>query len=144
MIYVVSKNKIPPPLSVVNSQSRITINSSNPVFIMQGEVEISGTIAGTFYHVCGIAVYVDDVAINKGTGRNLCHIDCMNVYYSNGNNGWLMHMPYNTSSVVLNVGIHTIKIGVICKWSGTKRTTRVNDRSSNDMASSSNLIVREL
>ena len=147
-----NSSKITTPLSVVNSDSRITINSNNPVVIMQGEVKvleacklkISGTIASTFYYVSGIAIYIDDTPISLGTGTNLCHVDCMNVHYGNGNNGWLMHLPYLTSTNLLGVGTHTIKVGVICKWRGSKNTMYVNNRSSNDMASSSNLMVEAL
>ena len=120
---------------------------------MEGEVEvlepcqleISGEISGSFYHVSGIAVYVDDVAINTGTGTNRCHVDCMKTrYFGTGSNSYIVSVPYDTTTDILTVGVHTIKIGVICKWAGTKRTMYINNRSDNDMASSSCLIVKEL
>lgn len=141
-----------PSVSVINTAARITINANDPVVILSADIElkeaskllISGVINGTFYYVCGIAAYVDGTPINLGTGNNRCHADCFQVMYGNGSNGWMSPRAYETVSPALDAGNHKVEIGVIAKWAGTKRTMYINNRSSNDMASSSSLIVRAI
>ncbi len=141
-----------PSVSVINNSPRITINANDPVVILTAGIElqeaskllISGVINGTFYYVCGIAAYVDGTPINLGTGNNRCHTDCFQVMFGNGNNGWMSPCAYETVSPVLDAGNHKVEIGVIGKWAGNKGTMYINNRSNNDMASSSSLIVRAL
>ena len=141
-----------PSVSVINNSPRITINANDPVVILTADIQlqeaskllISGVINGTFHYVCGIAAYIDGTPINLGTGNNRCHSDCFQVMYGNGNNGWMSPRAFETVSPILDAGNHRVKIGVIGKWAGRSRTMYINNRSSNDMASSSSLIVRAL
>lgn len=140
------------PSAVILNSARQTINADDPVKVMTAtitlkapsKVMIEGVLNGTFYYVCGVAAYVNGTPINLGTGNNRCHVDCFQVSYIGGSNGHMRAEPYKTVTDVLPVGTHTIEIGVIGKWAGTKRTMYLNNRSSNDMASSSSLIVRAL
>jgi len=150
----------PANLAVSNKPSAVhilsdalqTINADDPVVIMSVEVElteparlcIEGVVNGSFYYVCGLAAYVDDAPINLGTGNNRCHTDCFQIMYGNGNNNFMCPIPYKTVTDELPVGTHTIALGVIGKWAGTKRAVYINSRASDDMASTSSLIVKAL
>jgi len=130
----------------------ITINADDPVVIMTvefelpkpGRVVIEGVVNGSFYHVCGLAAYVDEAPINKGTGDNLCHVDCFQIMFGNGGNNFMCPIPYKTVTDELPAGPHKVELAVIGKWSGVKRAIYINSRLADDMASTSSLIVREL
>lgn len=134
----------------INATPRITINSSDPFVIMSAEIELqeparlmlSGVINGTFHYVCGIAAYVNEVPIRTGT--NNCHADCFQLVYGNGGDSYICNVPFETTTEILPVGTHRIKIGVLGRWGETTRDIYINNRNSNDMASSSSLIVRAL
>ena len=138
--------------SVINADARILINADNPVVILSGDIEllkpkkllISGVINGNFNHVCGLAAYVNGNPINQGTGTNRCHADCFQIMYGNGSSSYMCPIPFETSTEILDSGTHKIELGVISKWYNTKRTIYINNRSYNDMASSSSLIVRAI
>lgn len=138
--------------SVINADARILINADNPVVILSGDIEllkpkkllISGVINGNFKHVCGLAAYVNGNPINQGTGTNRCHADCFQIMYGNGSSSYMCPIPFETSTEILDSGTHKIELGVISKWYNTKRTIYINNRSNNDMASSSSLIVRAI
>ena len=138
--------------SVINADARILINADNPVVILSGDIEllkpkkllISGVINGNFNHVCGLAAYVNGNPINQGTGTNRCHADCFQIMYGNGSSSYMCPIPFETSTEILDSGTHKIELGVISKWYNTKRTIYINNRSNNDMASSSSLIVRAI
>ncbi|MGB0687957.1 MAG: hypothetical protein ACPGMX_07790 [Paracoccaceae bacterium] len=138
--------------SVINADARILINADNPVVILSGDIEllkpkkllISGVISGNFNHVCGLAAYVNGNPINQGTGTNRCHADCFQIMYGNGSSSYMCPIPFETSTEILDSGTHKIELGVISKWYNTKRTIYINNRSYNDMASSSSLIVRAI
>ena len=138
--------------SVINADARILINADNPVVILSGDIEllkpkkllISGVINGNFNHVCGLAAYVNGNPINQGTGTNRCHADCFQIMYGNGSSSYMCPIPFETSTEILDSGTHKIELGVISKWYNAKRTIYINNRNSNDMASSSSLIVRAI
>ena len=138
--------------SVINADARILINADNPVVILSGDIEllkpkkllISGVINGNFNHVCGLAAYVNGNPINQGTGTNRCHADCFQIMYGNGSSSYMCPIPFETSTEILDSGTHKIELGVISKWYNTKRTIYINNRSNNDMASSSSLIVKAI
>ena len=147
-----SKSPEKPSISVVNSDARITITSDDPVTVLSGQIElatpsklhISGVVSGTFEYVCGLAVYVNDTPLHKGTGVNDSHPDCMQIMYGNGGNNSICPVPFDLSTNELSAGMYVVKIAVISRWLDTKRTMYVNNRSAGDMSSSSTLTVRAI
>ena len=141
-----------PSASVINSDAKIAIHSNEPVTILScsitllepGRLHISGVVTGTFYYVCGLAVYVDDSAVGVGKGTSVCHNDCMYVSYTTNTTKYMRQLPYDITTEELDAGTHEIKIGVLSKWKTTIKEIYINDRSGDDMASSSTLTVRAI
>ena len=123
------------PLYVLSTQSSVEIDSLDPVVFLEGSVDvlsptslrISGVITGSFNWVVGVAIYVDDIPINVPSAPNDCHPDCLYVHFDgHNNNGYSQHKPFDTLSDILPVGIHTVKIGMLGKFQGTKHTIYAN------------------
>ncbi len=145
---------VPPPaalptVAAINNNARFVVNSEDPTIILFADITlprpaklaISGVIMGTFYYVCGIAIYINGVPISLGTGNNASHPDCCQIHFGMGHNSRLFAEPYCTISPLLEAGTHKVEIGVISKWGNSTRDMYINNRQQGDMASSSHLKV---
>ena len=140
-----------PTVAVVN-HSRIDVNSAEPVTVLTADIEldsasklkISGIVNGTFYYVCGLAIYVDDIAINATQQKTNNHSDCLISSYTSNTTKYIFPLPFLALSARLAIGKHVVKVAVLAKWNNKYKKIVINNRFSNDLPCSSTLLVEAI
>lgn len=143
--------------SVYNGPNRQTISSTSPVGIQDlkitftpykanSKILVMAQICTSATHVSSFAIYKDGqptVDTSGVTNRNQPNMQAT-TYIGSTTNGQMWSMPIIWSEDSVSTSPRTYQVYATAGWSGTTYTLYINNRSSNDMSSFSNMVIMEI